>query len=61
MSDTTSDHDEFHKGDLRLWVTPDRGSLMIKSVTKHGDPVELGESEVEMLIESLKAMLLLMK
>lgn len=61
MSDTAKDNFELDKGDLRLWVAPGGNSLMIKSITKHGDPVELGEGEVELLIQMLEKMLLLLK
>lgn len=46
---------ELARGDVRLWVPPDRGSLHIKCITKkHGDPVELSEEEASKLIAALK-------
>lgn len=59
MSDSADDYFKLGSmGDVRLWVPPDRGALHIKCVTKHGDPVELIEEEVNDLIEALKKLVL---
>lgn len=43
-------------GDVYLWLEQ-RSSVMIKAITKHGDPVELEGAEVEQLVTSLQSML----
>jgi hypothetical protein len=47
---TVADH-------IVLWVEPEGGSVHIKTTEPHGDPVELGESEVSELITLLKRLL----
>lgn len=54
MSNSADDYFELDNGDVRLWILPDRGTPHIKCVTKHGDPVELIDEEVDELIEVLK-------
>ena len=42
-------------GEINLWIEQD-SSIHLKSVTDHGDPVELSKEEAEKLVEVLSKM-----
>ena len=46
---------ELAGGDLHFWLEQD-ASVMIKAVTRYGDPVELSERELDLLIKELSRM-----
>jgi hypothetical protein len=46
---------ELSGGEVVVWADP-AGSVMLKIVSSHGDPVELGEGEVDELIQVLTAL-----
>jgi hypothetical protein len=43
---------EFSNGEVYFWIEAD-SSIMLKAVTKHGDPVELGAEKVREIAEAL--------
>jgi hypothetical protein len=43
---------EFGGGEVYFWIEAN-SSIMLKAVTKHGDPVELGAEEVREIAEAL--------
>jgi hypothetical protein len=43
---------KFSSGEVYFWIEQD-SSIMLKAVTKHGDPVELGAEEVRKIAEAL--------
>ncbi len=52
MSDKNPDVIQFSQGEVYLW--PEQGSsIMIKAITKSGDPVELEPEEAKKLGETL--------
>ncbi|MET1110931.1 MAG: hypothetical protein ABWX67_05315 [Allosphingosinicella sp.] len=48
---------ELAGGDIILWAEKG-GPVMLKTVEKHGDPVELAEHEVQDLIDALEKLLI---
>lgn len=40
--------------DVTMWVAEGNGSVMLKAVTAYGDPVELGENELEEVINAIE-------
>jgi hypothetical protein len=44
---------ELSRGEVVAWVDPG-AAVHLKSVTSHGDPVELGAEEVKALCEALQ-------
>lgn len=46
------DYFELADGDVRIWLEQG-SSIMLKSVTKFGDPVELSDRDVSELLETL--------
>ena len=43
---------KFGNGEVYFWTEQD-SSIMLKALTKHGDPVELGAEEVREIAEAL--------
>lgn len=40
-------------GDIVVWVEQGDGSVMLKAITRHGDPVELNAEQLKELCEVL--------
>ena len=55
MSDKSPDNIQFSQGEVCLW-SEQESSVMIKAITKSGDPVELGCEDARKLGEALVKM-----
>jgi hypothetical protein len=43
----------FADGQIVLWIAEGDGSLMLKAISPHGDPVELSAAEIQQLCAAL--------
>lgn len=53
MTDRPQNVDRLAGGDIQMWVV-ELTTLHMKCVTRHGDPVELGDDDIRELIDVLQ-------